>query len=141
LPVPVPSSVPAQSPVARAAPPVDLSVLTDLVGDDAGIVAELLKSFCKHAAQVGAALRQCAHQGSFRAAADEAHKLKSGARSIGARHLADLCAAIEASGPSGGAGRLGVLIAELDTEVDAVLEYIGQWMQSQRSALPADALS
>ncbi|HEX3142134.1 MAG TPA: ATP-binding protein, partial [Rhizobacter sp.] len=138
---PLPAAAPARSPVVREAGPADLSVLTDLVGDDVRIMAELLQVFCGNAVEVRETLRQGVQGGRLENAMDQAHKLKSGARSIGAWRLADLCVAIEATGPSGSAGRLSSLIAELDAEVQAVLEYVEQWMQSQRSALPADALA
>jgi PAS domain S-box-containing protein len=119
---------PAQDPTpAGRPPPADLSVLTELVGDDAGVIAELLQSFRDSALEVCERLRH-GLQGGTPNAASQAHKLKSGARSIGAHRLAELCAAIEAAG-AGGAERLPALIDALDGEVQAVLEFIAPSMR------------
>jgi len=63
----------------------------------------------------------------------------SGARSIGAQRLVELCVAIETCGASGDPERLAPLIADLNAEIQAVLAYVAQWLQQQRSGLTEPA--
>ncbi|MBC7779150.1 MAG: response regulator, partial [Proteobacteria bacterium] len=124
--------VPAQGPTvpdddATAAldgAPVDLNVLVALVGDDPVVIGEVLQAFRKSATQSSGAIRQGIEAGSAQTVADASHKLKSGARSIGAHRLGTICAEIEHTAETGRAGSLGTLLQRFDSELAAVDRFL-----------------
>lgn len=108
----------------RVSPPVDLSVLTALVGDDPAVFEEVIRIFHKSAAQSRRELRQGLEQASMCSIGDAAHKLKSAARSIGADCLGAYCAEIEQATQEGLTGALEVLMEKFETEADTVFDFL-----------------
>ena len=104
--------------------PVDLCVLTDLVGEDPAAIAEVLQAFRESAAESSRDLLRSVSAGLTQPAADAAHKLKSAARTVGALRLGNICAEIEDAGESGCTDALDKLIARFETELDAVLRVL-----------------
>ncbi|MDO8906742.1 PAS domain-containing protein [Hydrogenophaga sp.] len=95
-PTPTQSSMVELNDVASGAmPPVNLSVLADLLGDDAQVMQEVLTAFRASTRRSALAMEKAHEEGGVQAMSDVAHKLKSAARSIGAARLAQLCADIE----------------------------------------------
>ena len=127
--VPMPTPTPVrggqggESESAAPAPPVDLNVLVALVGDDPAVIADVLHSFRKSASRLGEELRQGGATGSKGAVKAAAHKLKSGARSIGAARLGEVCGDIErgCADPA-----LGALLLRFEIELSAVWEFLDQ---------------
>jgi two-component system sensor histidine kinase/response regulator len=109
---------------AGPSPPVDLGVLTDFVGEDPSVIAELLQAFRESAAESRRDLQRCLNAGLTRPACDAAHKLKSAARTVGALRLADICAEIEETDQPGRTDVLDQLHARFEIELDAVLRFI-----------------
>jgi PAS domain S-box-containing protein len=109
---------------ARATAPVDLNVLVRLVGADPMVIEEVLHAFGESAAQLSTALIRGADSGSLEAVTDAAHMLKSGARSIGAMPLGDLCAQIEATAGSRRVSALNTVLPAFETELRAVLRFL-----------------
>jgi len=109
---------------AVEAPPVDLSVLAALVGDDSSVIDEVLGAFRESAGLSSDALRQGIAAGSGQIVGDAAHKLKSAARSIGALRLGDLCAQIEEVAGGRKTGKLTALLPLFQTESEAVLRFL-----------------
>ncbi|MBA2547717.1 MAG: PAS domain S-box protein [Burkholderiaceae bacterium] len=105
-------------------PPVDLSVLAALVGDDSSVIDEVLGAFRESAGLSSDALRQGVAAGSGQIVSDAAHKLKSAARSIGALRLGDLCAQIEEVAGGRKTGKLKALLPLFQTESEAVLRFL-----------------
>ena len=99
---------------------VDLRVLEDLVGDDAEAIRSILVKFRRNADQLSEALTRATHAGAAHDTVDPAHKLKSGARAIGARRLGDLCERMERSGEAGDTPALTAVLPPLLAELDAV---------------------
>lgn len=84
-----------------ASPLVELNVLKALIGGDEAVVADVLRAFCKSAGQSGAALAGALADGDLRGVADAAHKLKSGALSIGAAQLGRRCDELQVAAQAG----------------------------------------
>ena len=74
---------------------LDLTLLEELADGDTAQLDEFLALFLASAEASIAALRDGAHAGDLAGVERAAHKLKSSARTIGACHLGDLCAAAE----------------------------------------------
>ncbi|MEP7302221.1 MAG: PAS domain-containing protein [Caldimonas sp.] len=121
-----PAMVPVPAPVASppAAPVADLGVLAALVGDDPGVIEEVLQAFRQSVALSSAELSRGLASGSGQAVADAAHKLKSAARSIGAMGLGELCARIELVAESRDTGELRLLMPLFDAESKAVVAFL-----------------
>jgi two-component system, sensor histidine kinase and response regulator len=114
----------APSVCARTTASVDLNVLVRLVGADPMVIEEVLHAFGESAAQLSTALIRGAGSGSLEAVTDAAHMLKSGARSIGAMPLGDLCAQIEAAAGSRRVSALNTVLPAFETELRAVLRFL-----------------
>jgi PAS domain S-box-containing protein len=112
------------SPGEAPEPVADLNTLKSLVGDDPADIEAVLKTFRRTSRQLHAEIARAVEAGSAQAAVDPAHKLKSGAFSIGARRLGELCATIEQVGKRGQSDQLSVLLKQLDTQLDAVHAYL-----------------
>jgi PAS domain S-box-containing protein len=80
---------------APGRPPLDISVLEALVGDDPLVVGDFLADFQAAARQAAADLRAAEAAHDTRRIGVVAHKLKSSSRSVGAIALGDLCAELE----------------------------------------------
>jgi signal transduction histidine kinase/DNA-binding response OmpR family regulator len=81
--------------------PVDISVLTALIGNDSAVLHEILEDFRSSKERIAAELRSACGAELWAAAGAAAHKLKSSARAIGALALADLCESMEIAGAAG----------------------------------------
>jgi CheY-like chemotaxis protein/HPt (histidine-containing phosphotransfer) domain-containing protein len=79
----------------RGTAPANLDVLAGLVGSDPQVIAEMLLAFRRSAERSSGEIRAALGAGNATAAAKAAHMLKSGARSIGAQALSDICDEIE----------------------------------------------
>jgi PAS domain S-box-containing protein len=99
---------------------IDLRVLEELVGDDAVAVREILAKFRRNADQLSEEIIRSTRAGVASGAVNPAHKLKSGARSIGARRLGDLCEQMERSGETGDTAALSEGLPPLIAELEAV---------------------
>jgi two-component system sensor histidine kinase/response regulator len=126
--------LPAAAPVARAeseaveTPPaqaVDVSVLEKLVGDDPEVIRDFLGDFQLSATKIARALTAAYVHGRPAQASEQAHKLKSSARSMGALALGELCAEIECAGNSnGGSETLTLLMPMFEQELHAVNAFL-----------------
>jgi CheY-like chemotaxis protein len=105
-------------------PPADLRVLAALVGDDPAVIEEMVQAFGQAAAQARQELGQCVAGGSMQSAKDTAHKMKSGARSIGAFRLGAICEEIERSAGFGAPLSLESMVARFDRELDVVQAFL-----------------
>jgi HPt (histidine-containing phosphotransfer) domain-containing protein len=87
----------------RASPrqAVDLNVLTTLVGTDPQVIDEIIEAFRTSAERSVEEIRAGSASGNAKSVSDAAHTLKSGAWSIGARRLGDVCAEIEVASGAG----------------------------------------
>jgi CheY-like chemotaxis protein/HPt (histidine-containing phosphotransfer) domain-containing protein len=117
-----PVAAPATSSTAEK--PVEVSILEELVGNDPDVISEFLRDFRTSAARIAADLRAACNAGQTAAAGAAAHKLKSSARSVGARALGELCAEMEQAGKAGDIQALNALLPRFESELTAVNNYI-----------------
>jgi two-component system sensor histidine kinase EvgS len=100
--------------------PMDVSVLTAMIGDDQALLHEFLTDFRASAGAIAIEIHAaCAEANTSRAGA-LAHKLKSSARSVGALKLGALCAELEAAGKAGDGPAVDVLQVHFAAEMAAV---------------------
>jgi HPt (histidine-containing phosphotransfer) domain-containing protein len=92
-----PTVKPAQ-PDVSALPVWDASALTRIVGDNPEAHARLLDKYLLTAKETVATICSSADGGQWIAVADQAHKLKSSSRSVGAMQLGALCESLEHAG-------------------------------------------
>ena len=105
-------------------PPVDVSALIALVGDDPAVIDEFLDDFGAAAQLAAGQIRAACGDGDVLAAAAAAHKLKASARSVGALALGDLCEQMERHGNAGRADALAGLLPAFDAEIASVGGYL-----------------
>jgi len=113
-----------QGPSSGGEPPVNLSVLASLIGDDPAATAEVLQAFRESAARVGTELAHGVRTGLRQVVLDAVHKLRSGALAIGAIRLADLCVATESSARNDNDATLLSLLVRLETEVRDIDQFL-----------------
>jgi HPt (histidine-containing phosphotransfer) domain-containing protein len=84
------------------------------------VIDEMVESFQNSAAQSRQVLRHAAARGSLQDSKAAAHKLKAGARSVGAARLAEACIEIEQASASTTASGLVDLMDRFELEFEAV---------------------
>ena len=87
-----------EPPDVSALPAWDASALTRIVGDNPSAHARLLDKYLFTAQETVAAISSSGDSGQWTAVADQAHKLKSSSRSVGAMRLGALCESLERAG-------------------------------------------
>lgn len=119
----LPFKLETQSP-ASVAKVLDLSVLKNAIGNDPAVMLEFLQDFQNSASKIALELtRACEHHES-QLAGQQAHKLMSSARAIGAAALGALCAEIETTGKAGNLEMLTALLPLFEQEFDKVFATI-----------------
>lgn len=115
---------------------VDISLLRQVVGDEADVVRYFLTEYLASAHTEAAALRAATASGDAGGAAMIAHRLKSSSRLIGALALGDLCDELESAGQAGAISALGLL--RFERELAAVEACIGRTLHDgAKPARPA----
>jgi HPt (histidine-containing phosphotransfer) domain-containing protein len=92
------STVKLELPDVSAMPVWDASALIRIVGDNPAAHARLLDKYLSTARETVAAISSSGGSGQWTAVADQAHKLKSSSRSVGAMQLGALCESLERAG-------------------------------------------
>ena len=112
----------------RDPPPLDVSILENLVGTNPGIVWEFLQDFSRSAAPIADDIRDACRTGQTGLAVAAAHKLKSAARAVGALTLGSICAEIEEAGANAvdPSQILLVLLPRWETAMAAVQDYLAE---------------
>ena len=113
-------------------PPADLNVLAAMVGSDPKVLDEMLQAFRRSAARAGQDIRAAVAERDVKAAADAAHTLKSGARSIGAQRLCKVCLDIESCVDGNGSSRLAGLLTNFDDEMNALDAFLDSARPAKR---------
>ena len=132
LPLP---AIPADQPAMASAPehfeaPADLGALVALVGGDRVHVQAVLRSFLSSSNKARQQLQQAMADGDAATVREIAHKLKAGARSVGAAVLGATCEELEQVAESGRVDRFGLLGKRLEDELHAVQEYLASRLTS-----------
>jgi len=124
-------------PHGRPGPPpaVDPSVLRGLgeaLDDvDGQIVRELVALYHAQAADLAADITEAARRGDATTLAFAAHSLKGSSANVGARRLADMCAALEHW--TGAPPDLAARAAAVEVEVSVVRVQLGELLQALNS--------
>jgi PAS domain S-box-containing protein len=113
-------------PEAAESPAVNLDVLSALVGNDRGLIEEVLAAFRESATLSWTEITQGIAAGAALATSDAAHKLQSAARAIGAAHLGDVCERIEGLAKARKVGELNALLPLFEGEWAAVVRSLDQ---------------
>jgi PAS domain S-box-containing protein len=116
----------AAAQVPAAAPVVDLAVLTDLIGDDEAVIADVLRAFRDSATTSSTELAGAFACGDLRGMADAAHRLKSGAFSIGAQQLGQHCADLEEAAEARDQAAVAELVPLVESDLRDVFRDLEQ---------------
>jgi HPt (histidine-containing phosphotransfer) domain-containing protein len=130
---PAVAEVPGLPPVPadiRALPVWDVRALTRIVSDNQAAHARLLDKYLLTAGETLTTLRSCADACQWVGVADQAHKLKSSSRSVGAMQLGALCESLERAGRGNG----GDLCATLVQSVAVCFAQVHSQISDHRSA-------
>jgi signal transduction histidine kinase/CheY-like chemotaxis protein/HPt (histidine-containing phosphotransfer) domain-containing protein len=110
--------------------PLDVRVLEQLVGNDAEVVRDMLRSFSDSANRIAAAMRRAFDSGDSDGVGAQAHSLKSAAHTVGAVRLGALCERLERVARGSDQGELVELRPAFDAEMrrvnDALVTYSGR---------------
>lgn len=124
-PGPDPESPPnSSSPDPIVKVPVDISALKKLVGDDAAVISELLRTFRIDSENIATELTNSCINGHLERAANMAHTLKSSARTVGAFKMGELCADIESAAKGARPEALWEFARTLQVEIEIVRRYL-----------------
>lgn len=104
-------------------PIVDLSYLRASFGDDEALLREILLDFSASANDIQTQLNLSFQQENFKSLADQAHKLKSSSRAIGAEQLAQHCGILEQAYDLE-ENKIEATVKEINTILQDVLNYI-----------------
>ena len=107
----------------EGAPPVDIAVLEDLVGRDPDVIHEFLRAFWISTAKTVSEIKAACESRDAAKVADLAHKLKSPARSVGARRLAEICEQMQAAAGIADFGTLDECLPRLQAEKTSIEQY------------------
>jgi PAS domain S-box-containing protein len=110
--------------VEPASSSVNLEFLKSLIGDDPTGIAAVLEKFQVNSSQLNAELELAIKSEQFAAIVEIAHKLKSGAFSVGAERLGELCVEIEHAAAGGNQVQLGALLPQFRAQIHAVHLFI-----------------
>ena len=131
LPVPRPVEPSRGASVERStAAPVDVGVLEDLVGNDPAVILDLLQGFRDNVGRSAELLKVACSVGDMTTTIEQAHRLKSSARTVGALVLGALCEEIETAGKAGASDTLAQLLPAFERESDAVNAFLMAFLQS-----------
>ncbi|MET1162323.1 MAG: Hpt domain-containing protein, partial [Pseudoxanthomonas sp.] len=104
--------------------PVDVRVLQELIGSDPAVNRELQKHFLASAAEIAGKLGQYCKQRQSLLASEQAHKLGSAARAVGALGLGMRCAEMEIAGKNSDNEALSELWILFERELKAVNDFL-----------------
>jgi two-component system sensor histidine kinase/response regulator len=132
LPIPQPFEPPQGAMLDASDLAVDVSVLEDLVGNDPAVIFDLLQGFQDSAGRIAELLKAACRVGDMATTIQQAHRLKSSARTIGALVLGALCEEIETAGKAGAGDTLAQLLPVFERESDAVNAFLVAFCQSSQ---------
>jgi PAS domain S-box-containing protein len=112
------------APGAATDPPADIKILKSVVGDDPTDIRAVLATFRDTSERFSNELQTAILAGSVAAAREIAHKLKSGALSVGARQLGKICERIEDVAAAGQSELLADLRTDFEAELLAVHRHL-----------------
>jgi CheY-like chemotaxis protein/nitrogen-specific signal transduction histidine kinase/HPt (histidine-containing phosphotransfer) domain-containing protein len=113
-----------------AAAAVDIRVIENLVGNDPTVISDLLHGFQDSAGRTVELLKAACNMGDMTTTIEQAHRLKSSSRAVGALVLGEICEEIENAGKAGAGDTLARLLPIFDREYEAVDAFLVAFHQS-----------
>ena len=104
----------------RGGPPVDVTILHDMVGDDPETVSGLLTDYLESLRHLTQELHSVYKNNDIRQIFAITHKLKSSSRLVGALFLGDLCANIEHAAKAEDRHAIDEIMPQYEAAVTAV---------------------
>jgi len=120
----------ADADAAPSSAPLDVQVLSQLVGNDPSVIADFLQSFRDSAARTARELHLAHSAGNASATVAAVHKLKSAARSVGAMRLGNLCADMEQAGSAGQLDALALAFEHFKSEMAVVDNHLAEILRA-----------
>jgi two-component system sensor histidine kinase/response regulator len=108
----------------RVDPPVDITVLEELVGRDPDVIHEFLRAFWLSTAKTSSEIKEACLNREAAKVSDLAHKLKAPAKSVGAVRLAQICSDMQNAASGSNLDELSRLLPLLEAEKARVEEYL-----------------
>lgn len=121
--------------------PVDISMLISLVGDDKDKHCLLFKSFLESTPEIIQAIQAAYKDHAAEIIKQQAHKLKSPARSMGANELADVCQGLESAGKLEQWEEIDRLVPQLNELFERVDAYIENYCRPTPITEPTNTVS
>lgn len=111
---------------------VDSRVLGELLGShEPEVLAEYYADFVETSVPTVERLATAFHNGDLSAVSEQAHKLKSAARTIGANNLADCCVALELAGKEGDTNQVEEQMSLLPDLFQSVRDWIVKYCEPE----------
>jgi two-component system sensor histidine kinase/response regulator len=117
--------------------PVDLQVLTEMVGDDTKTVIAFLEDFARSASEDAKAMEDALKSGQADKIRFVAHQFKASARSVGSLRLGNLCAAVEDVAVRTGEPAMALAWDSFQAELEVVQRWILKF-SAERQVKPRD---
>ncbi len=130
----------SDEPDVRSESPVDIAMLISLVGDDRDRHCQLFEAFADSAPEIIGSIQVACRQCSAEAVKQQAHKLKSSARSMGAHALADTCQALENAAKTGQWDQIDALLLRLVGLFGDVRTYFESYFELEGPATEVESL-
>lgn len=105
---------------------LDVNVLIQLVGDNAGLIESFLSEYQLSAESAAVQIEDAYKAGQWKQVGELAHTLKSSSRSVGALALGEICAELESAGKKDDEPQIHSAMAGFTQALHAVMESIGQ---------------
>ena len=118
------ANAPEAGATANAGPPIDMSRLRALIGEDDDFIRELCQAFISTTDEILPRLEKALATEDRPGLAAAAHKLKGGSQSICAERIALLALGIERGAPSRTLQELNVLVADLRQEIARCVDFL-----------------
>jgi PAS domain S-box-containing protein len=112
------------NPTAKLSCPIDVSVLTEMFGNDPEMIKEILNDFIQPSQDIIEDMKLAHQERSAEGVKQAAHKLKSSAGSVGANKLADLCEKLEQAGKEENWNSINAGMPDLDPLFNDAEHYI-----------------
>lgn len=126
------SAAPAERlPLIHEGPPVDVTVLQAMIGDDPDTVLGLLSDYLESVRHLAEELRSVHEAGDIRQVIAITHRLKSSSRVVGALALGDVCAGLEKAGKDGSRSDIDKAMPQFEAALAAVERELTRLLAKQ----------
>jgi two-component system, sensor histidine kinase and response regulator len=117
--------------MSDSAPVVDWEAAREIVGQDRGLLLELVNTFLGEGPQTMNAVRRAIAAQDGKALQLSAHSLKGALKTLGAKPASEAAWALEQKGKQGDTTGTDPLVADLQQELDAVLQTFAAYVAAE----------